>query len=125
MNTPSLFKESYKPINFTRNWNNKLNNVFLTTIRLWQNQYTVNEMRIVRLNDTEIKLVRIVELKEVLLDHLEPHVTLTDAGLRPIPFKEMMAKMYKNKVTSVDTVPFVIVTLQTCEVYSIAPNYHG
>lgn len=82
----------------------------------------VGDMRMIRLNDTEIKLVQIVKIKEVLLDQLEPHITLTDAGLYPPEFKEMMARMYKSKVTSVDTVPFVIVTLKTYEVYSLAPS---
>ncbi len=122
MDTPSLFPQDYKKISFTQNWNNKLNCKFFTTIRLQKNKFKVGDLAIVDLAGKEIKLVQVVAVKDARLYEMDSTLTLLDAGYMPNQFRELMHRMYSKQVISVDDAPFIVLTLATLEVYSIAPN---
>ncbi len=91
-------------IKFCKNWNNKLNNKYFTTIRYLTSSkyfyYQNNEGNIfdVILKGNKVSTARLVDVSQKdLADILTSGINYTDAALDADDFYEMMKRMYHNK----------------------------
>lgn len=98
---------------FSKNWNNKLDCEFFTTVRYWSNQYRQGDLHDIELNGQYVKTCKVLGLITCKLEEIGPLVTYPDAGLSPEDFREMMRKMYQNKPTPPDEADFVVVLFKT------------
>lgn len=83
-------------INFSENWNNKLNCNCFTTVRLKNNgKYIVGETYVIifgKINFT----ADIVYIKHFLLKDVDNWISLIDTGLLSAQFTNVVKKMYPN-----------------------------
>jgi hypothetical protein len=85
-------------LDFSYNWNSKLNGKAFTSIRLWnENKYEVGNVYEIRLGNTKKGIARLVSLKRIRLDQINDHIALLDTGYRANECREMIKTMYKNK----------------------------
>lgn len=85
-------------LDFSNNWNNKLNCFSFTTIRPNSNKYKLNDEVVVRLKDViycKAKLVKIRKLS--IAEIIEEGVGFTDTGLGENEFYELMESFYSKK----------------------------
>lgn len=92
-------------IKFSKNWNNKLDCDYFTTIRLYtknKHQYYkemfdgLKEVGIL-LNGKEKCIAKIVDIKVLFLIDIPSYLIITDTGLPILDFYVLMENMYKNK----------------------------
>lgn len=87
-----------KRIDFSYNWNSKLNGKAFTSIRLWNEaKYQVNSVYEIRLGNTKKGLARLISLKRIRIDHINDHIALLDTGCRAEECKQLIKTMYKNR----------------------------
>ena len=91
-------------IKFCKNWNNKLNNEYFTTIRYLTSSkyfyYQNNEGNIfdVILKGNKVSTARLIGVSQKdLAEILTSGINYTDAALGADDFYEMMKRMYRNK----------------------------
>lgn len=87
-----------KRLEFSYNWNNKLNNKAFTTIRLWnEKKYQEGRKYDVWLNSCNYGFARLVSVKRMKLADINEHIALLDTGYSADECREVIKKMYKNK----------------------------
>ena len=85
-------------LDFSHNWNGKLNGKAFTSIRLWnEGKYQVGNEYKIRLGNTKKGVARLVSLKRIRLDQINDHIALLDTGYMANECKELIRTMYKNK----------------------------
>lgn len=81
-------------IPFSKNWNNKLNSEYFTSIRLPNRKYTPGNILEVHCSNEWRYNAMVLHSKEILLYKLTEYDTLIDAGMCRVDFIYMMKKMY-------------------------------
>lgn len=85
-------------LDFSYNWNSKLNGKAFTSIRLWnESKYKVGNVYEIWLGNTKKGIARLISLKRMRLDQINDHIALLDTGYQADECREMIKKMYKNK----------------------------
>lgn len=85
-------------IKFTRNWNNKLNNDYFTTIRLADvKRFYVGKTLEVILNDKHFCYTEIIKTYECFLDDLKDLICYMDTGYNAVTAKAMFRRMYESQ----------------------------
>lgn len=87
---------SNERLNFSYNWNNKLDNKCFTTIRCvdW-NKYRAGKVKRVFLNNTFIKSVEIIEIRVFKLLELNEWFASIDTGYSRSETIDILCRMYK------------------------------
>lgn len=85
-------------LDFSYNWNSKLNGKAFTSIRLWNEaKYEVGNVYEIRLGNTKKGIARLISLKRMRIDQISDHIALLDTGYRADKCRELIKTMYKNK----------------------------
>lgn len=85
-------------LEFSQNWNNKLNGKAFTTIRLWnEKKYAVDRELPVYLNGFSRGFARVISVKRLKLHQINEHIARLDTGYSARECQEMLRTMYKNK----------------------------
>lgn len=84
-----------KALNFSYNWNNKLDNRAFTSIRL-SDEYKVMDEFIINFKGQPKGTARIIEIKEFFIDQLNPFMAYIDTGYSVDECKNIIKKMYPN-----------------------------
>ncbi len=70
-------------LDFSYNWNSKLNGKAFTSIRLWnESKYEVGNVYEIWLGNTKKGIARLISLKRMRLDQISAHIALLDTGYR-------------------------------------------
>jgi hypothetical protein len=86
-------------IPYSKNWNNKLDSDFHTTIRLWNpSKYKQGQNYSATLNTKNHHVGIIEDVKKIYFKDMNDWITKLDAGLDSNSFKAMMRKMYEGKL---------------------------
>ncbi len=84
-------------INFSYNWNNKLNCNSFTTIRLEDNEkYIIGKLYQILLNKTINSDANIISIKSFYLTQLNDFIAYIDTGYNKEECTKIMKTMYKN-----------------------------
>lgn len=91
-------------IKFSKNWNNKLNNTYFTTIRLhtldkyYYYKGAINETFDILLKGVSLKQVELISMRLITIAKLcTLDLNYTDAGLNSEDFYILMSRMYSGK----------------------------
>lgn len=106
----------YPAIDFSENWNNKLNCTYFTTIRLHNpKKYIVSQKNTTFLKKIPISNVLVVDVAVVTFDKIKPWVKMQDTGLSVTDFDKMVKTMYKNIVKDWEKQQWEIILCKTIE----------
>lgn len=107
----------YEGLNFTENWNKKLDCQFLTTFRLHnpKKYYKGAKKSIYFKNKVHLKNVEIYEVITLRLDQMKTWMMMLDTGYKPEAFNELVRTMYKFIVKDFKTQLFDFIMLETIE----------
>lgn len=84
-------------INFSNNWNSKLNCDVFTTLRLASNQYKVGNMVLVKLKGQPMPhLACIKARRDILITDINDYIAGIDTGLSADKCRDLLRTMYKN-----------------------------
>lgn len=82
-------------LNFTNNWNNKLDCKCFTTLRLENPKYKVGYEVMVTLNaGATLGRAKIIDVKELYLDKINNFIAHLDTGMNVEDTKALIIKMY-------------------------------
>ncbi|HBX45537.1 ASCH domain-containing protein [Limibacterium fermenti] len=85
-------------LNFSYNWNSKLNGKAFTSIRLWNDRkYTIGMGYDIYLNDIFRGRAVLLSIKRIKLESINEHIARLDTGYSANECRELIRKMYKNK----------------------------
>ena len=85
-------------LNFSYNWNGKLNCTFFTTLRRANpEKYRVGSRFAVEFKNSQLGIVEVVDCKNVTLNSLNDWVLALDTGYTGNAGKDIFRKMYKLK----------------------------
>lgn len=101
-----------RDLDFTYNWNNKLDCTGFTTIRVNGN-YKVGEIVQVKLNGKPYKRAEIIDKRSFLLHQLTEGTAMIDTGYGKIETINIFQKMYKNKGLDFTKRPIYLYILRT------------
>lgn len=105
-------------IDFSHNWNGKLNCTVFTTIRIYNAvRFSPGLIKTVRLKESKLKTVKIISCIPKFPLEFNDHECLMDTGLSKRKTINLIREMYKNKLPMIDTVKFCLVTFETIEVF--------
>lgn len=100
-------------INFSYNWNNKLDCKCFTTIRLTNsNKYRVGLEYEIHLKNQRIKNARIVGIKVFTLDMINEFISRIDTGYSKEVTVNIINRMYPDTVNNVNK-SFMLILLET------------
>lgn len=100
-------------INFSYNWNNKLDCKCFTTIRLTNsNKYRVGFEYEIQLKNQRIKNARIVGIKVFTLDGINEFISRIDTGYSKEETIKIINRMYPDTVNNVNK-SFMLILLET------------
>lgn len=83
-------------INFESNFNNKIECVFFTLIKLKSDTYKEGNEYEIMLRGIPIKTARIVSIKEMQLDKISDFIAGVDMGCKIYEMKNHFEKTYRN-----------------------------
>ena len=90
-------------IEFSSNWNNKLNAKAFSTIRLTNNaKYHIGNFYCINLRKEPQFIAQLVSISNFILDKITPAMSYLDTGYSPDVQIKLMRTMYKNKNISFD-----------------------
>lgn len=95
-------------LNFSKNWNGKLNCDFFTTFRVDSEKYQVGKKFEACLNDKSLGFVELVQKKKLKLEQVNDFVAGLDAGVDAVAFKHIVKTMYKNKLNDIENTDFCL-----------------
>lgn len=105
-------------IEFSRNWNNKLNCFVFTTIRPSNpNRYVLSQTYDILLNKSKLKQCKIIKINRVTGDKLTDYVCYLDTGYDSQATRQILSRMYSNQ--DINTMSFDIIFLQTIKESSV------
>jgi hypothetical protein len=90
-------------IEFSYNWNNKLNCKYFTTLRL-SNRLTVGEWVLVYEKNKCMGLHKVEDKKQLSVKSLNPWICGIDTGYTVEETKRILEKMYPGKITDETTI---------------------
>lgn len=101
-------------INFSTNWNNKVACNYFTTIRLKNcKKYEIGKTYEIHLQGKFLKHALIEDIKTIKLADVNEFIGGLDTGYSAHETKEIMKRMYGNKVQDINTQPFYFILLKT------------
>jgi uncharacterized protein YqfB (UPF0267 family) len=96
-------------INYSYNWNKKLDCQAFTTIRLRQDKkYQVGTTYQVQLNNKALCWVKIIAIKHFKLIHLNDFMAFIDTGYNCQETIKIIQKMYPNKDWNTQQLSFIL-----------------
>ena len=100
-------------INFTFNWNNKLDCSCFTTLRLESKKYIVGaEFMITIGSGKPLGVAKVLEVKELYLDKINTFISHLDTGLSVEACKELIKKMYPKVDLTQKKLYFILLEYQ-------------
>jgi hypothetical protein len=102
----------YEKIDFSYNWNNKLNCKCFTTLRLKNEKYKVGNVYEITLKGGTMFFAKIIAIKTLKISHINDFIAAIDTGYSADEMKQLIKTMYKNKVKDIDNQDFVLILLQ-------------
>lgn len=102
-------------LDYSHNWNNKLDSPIHTTIRL-SGRFKVGDLIAEFLNNEFKGHVKVVDRRRVLLDSLNDWMAGLDTGYDRNETIKLVKTMYKNKGVDFDKTPVFIYLLKKVEV---------
>lgn len=103
-----------KIINFSYNWNNKLNCKSFTTLRLSHKYSTGDKVEITLKNKFHCN-AEIIDIKRFHLENINNYVAYLDTGYDEIECQNILKKMYKNKNIDWDNQNIYFILLKKIE----------
>lgn len=98
-----------KTINFSYNWNNKLDCKAYTTFRLYNpSKYVVGDIYQIRLKDKPVHQALLVDIRRMSLDKVNEFIAHIDTGYSLDEFRNIVRKMY----TGADNKEFCLLLLK-------------
>lgn len=99
-------------INFSYNWNNKLNCKAFTTIRLKNvNKYQIGKEYNILLKKQLLKSAIIEDIKTIYFNQINEFIARVDTGYSAEETKNILKKMYSK--INIETQPFSFILLST------------
>jgi len=95
-------------INFSQNWNSKLNCTCFTTIRPAVDYYCIGSKYNIYLNKTFVKTVCIVDIKSFYLKDITVFISSLDAGLSVPDFHLLMNSFYSARPSTLNGLFYLI-----------------
>lgn len=102
-------------LDYSTNWNNKLDSPIHTTIRL-SGRFRVGDVIAEFLNNEFKGHVKVIDKKRILLDSLNDWVAGIDTGYTRDETIKLVKTMYKNKGVDFATTPVYLYLLKRTEV---------
>ncbi len=99
-----------KIIDFSYNWNNKLNCKAYTTFRINSDKYQTGETYQIHLNGKPLHQAVIVAKKTLKLNQVNEFIAHIDTGYTVKEFNEVVRRMYKKH--NVDKLTFCLILLK-------------
>lgn len=94
----TYYKIMEQNLDFSYNWNNKLNGKYFTTIRLHNPlKYCVGNILKVTLKLQPRGRVKILRVKTMTIDQINDYIACLDTGYQAEECKKFLKGMYKNK----------------------------
>ena len=91
-------------LEFSYNWNGKLNGKAFTSIRLWnEKKYVQGREYVVYLKDFRRGRVKLISIKRMRLNNINEHIARLDTGYSAIECRDIIRKMYKNRQVNWET----------------------
>jgi CRISPR/Cas system CSM-associated protein Csm2 small subunit len=90
-------------IDFSYNWNNKLNCKAFTTFRLHSNKYGVGRIYEVQLKSETLGTATLQNKKTIKLNQINDYISYLDTGYNVDEMKNIVRKMYKNSNINCET----------------------
>jgi hypothetical protein len=84
-----------KSLNFSHNWNNKLDCKYFTTLRL-SDRFDIGDQVSVCLKRNEISKGEIINKKSIMLEQINDFIAGMDTGYSVDETKDILKKMYKD-----------------------------
>ena len=85
-------------LEFTQNWNGKLNCNAFTTLRLHNpTKYAVGAIKQIYLRGVWKGNARVIQVNRIKLSEISLFISKLDTGLDPEPLRQMLRTMYKNR----------------------------
>jgi len=99
-----------KQINFSYNWNNKIDCKAFTTLRLSnRNKYKIGELYQIYLKKTFVKNGIIVDIKVLSLNEINDYIAFLDTGYNRDECLTIIKRMYKNVDFSKTKLDFILI----------------
>lgn len=106
----------YESLDFSYNWNKKLDCNIFTTVRLSHNRYYANAKKTVYLKKQVYSNIVILEVINCRLDQVKPWIKMMDVGYKDsTEFDNIIKTMYKNKNIDWSTQLLSVIICQTIE----------
>lgn len=99
-------------IDFSQNWNNKLDCDAFTTIRISNDKYEVGAVFNVNLKRNRLFSAKILEKKRFKLNQLNEFMARLDTGYSAKETIELIRTMYKKKNLDLDAIYFDFILLK-------------
>lgn len=94
-------------LEFSTNWNKKLNCKCFTTIRLHNPQkYFIGEVFAIMLNEKNVGFAKLKDLKQIKIDEINNFMSFLDTGYNAATTKEIIKNIYKSKQINFETQVF-------------------
>lgn len=106
---PQPIGDSYPVIDFSYNWNNKLDCKAFTTLRLANERYVEGRRYAVRLKGELKGDYRIEKIKTIFLNQINEYISYLDTGYSVADCKNVIKKMYPK--IDVDIHPMFLILL--------------
>lgn len=85
-------------LDFSYNWNNKLDNKCFSTIRIFNKKYSIESIFDVYLKDNFLYTAKVKFEKSFFMDQLNEPMSLLDTGYSKNETLDILRKMYKNRI---------------------------
>jgi hypothetical protein len=98
-------------IQFTTNWNNKLNCLSFTTFRLRSSKFAHSKVYKIYLGENFLGTAKCVAHESMMFNNLTNRIAYLDTGYNLDKMKTILRTMYKNKLTDIENTEFVLLTM--------------
>lgn len=86
-----------KYIKFSKNWNNKLDCEYFTTIRPRKDYYKVFEQYEIQLNGSTKGIAELLCIEQLRFSDINNRVAFLDVGMNAKDLRDLMRQFYNNK----------------------------
>jgi hypothetical protein len=100
-------------LNFSYNWNNKLQCKAYTTLRLFGNKYHVGKRFNVTLNNQPMHVAEVIEIKKIRLQDINEYIAHIDTGYSTIECRDIITRMYRSVDFRTAFLAFVLLKVVT------------
>lgn len=85
-----------KQINFESNFNNKIECIFFTVVKLKNEKYVEGDEYEIMLRGIPIKTAKVVSIKEMQIDNISEFIAGVDMGCKIYEMRDFLKSNYKN-----------------------------